>query len=109
MAKTLKSVRFIDLFFFIILVANLGKLHFQIVAAFLDDDRLLILLICNWIDAEMTPGVEAKVCKRYSKTWRGPCFSISNCNKQCKKKEKAVSGSCHADDVGWACFCYVNC
>ncbi|XP_044489012.1 defensin-like protein 1 [Mangifera indica] len=81
MAKTLKSVRFIDLFFFIILVANL----------------------------EMTPGVEAKVCKRYSKTWRGPCFSISNCNKQCKKKEKAVSGSCHADDVGWACFCYVNC
>lgn len=63
----------------------------------------------GWDIAEMMPGAEAKICKRYSKSWRGPCFSISNCDKHCKKKEKAVAGSCHADDVGWACFCYVKC
>ncbi|XP_021287198.1 defensin-like protein 19 [Herrania umbratica] len=80
MAKSLKSVHFFALFFIIILLAN----------------------------REM-PVAEAKLCQKRSKTWTGACIKTKNCDRQCKKWEKAQHGACHWQWPGFACFCYVNC
>ncbi|ESQ38761.1 hypothetical protein EUTSA_v10029442mg [Eutrema salsugineum] len=54
-------------------------------------------------------AVEAEVCQRYSGSWKGFCFSTSNCNNQCIERENAKYGACHADSNGVACFCYFDC
>nr|AKE49473.1 plant defensin 1.2-like protein PDF1.2-1 [Dimocarpus longan] len=78
MAKTLKSVQFFALFFLVILLAG----------------------------SEMT-AVEA-LCSKRSKTWSGPCFITSRCDRQCKRWENAKHGACHRSGWGFACFCYFN-
>ncbi|OMO75638.1 Knottin [Corchorus olitorius] len=52
---------------------------------------------------------EAKICEKRSQTWSGWCGNSSHCDRQCKNWENARHGSCHADGLGWACFCYFNC
>ncbi|KAK1549788.1 hypothetical protein Q3G72_007830 [Acer saccharum] len=68
----------------------------------------LFLMVLLLVSTEM-PRVEAKLCQRRSKTWSGFCGSTGNCNHQCRNRESAMSGACHAQLPGFACFCYFKC
>ncbi|KAF2583652.1 hypothetical protein F2Q70_00036082 [Brassica cretica] len=53
--------------------------------------------------------VEGRVCQRRSQTWTGFCGNTRGCDIQCKRWERASHGACHAQFLGFACFCYFNC
>ncbi|XP_050213885.1 defensin-like protein 19 [Mercurialis annua] len=76
----------------------------------LQNSILLYLFIFLFliVSTEMQ-GTNAEVCERRSKTWTGFCGSSSSCNRQCKSREGALSGACHAQFPGFACFCYFKC
>ncbi|KAJ1409542.1 Knottin, scorpion toxin-like [Sesbania bispinosa] len=63
---------------------------------------LALLLFSTW-------EVQAILCRRRSQTWSGPCLNTRGCNDQCIRVEQAVSGACHPDGFGVACFCVFNC
>ncbi|XVF45316.1 hypothetical protein PTKIN_Ptkin02bG0195800 [Pterospermum kingtungense] len=75
-----KTVQFFALFFIIILLAN-----------------------------QEIPTVEAKLCSRLSKKWKGTCLNSNNCDKLCRTKEKAFHGACHWRWFEFKCFCYNKC
>ncbi|XP_022725471.1 defensin-like protein 19 [Durio zibethinus] len=85
--------------------ATYGKLlseapKYKLITPSILSDRLRAIYI---------PAVEAKLCSKRSRTWKGVCLSSNNCDYQCRKQEKAVHGACHWQWPGFACFCCFNC
>ncbi|XP_059664389.1 defensin-like protein 1 [Cornus florida] len=78
--------------------------------------KLLLVFLIGFllINTEFVAADKAhakkKTCERKSNTWTGVCLVSSNCEKHCKKQDKALKGSCHqVDFFTRACMCKFKC
>ncbi|XP_054813856.1 defensin-like protein 1 [Prosopis cineraria] len=53
-------------------------------------------------------NVEARLCRSRNRDFSGICTDSGHGDSVCRS-HGAVSGSCHADGLGFACFCDNNC
>ncbi|XP_027337095.1 uncharacterized protein LOC113850745 [Abrus precatorius] len=66
----------------------------------------IFVLLCLALLFFTTQEVQADICKRRSRTWKGPCLDNKSCRDQCVnvEHENAIFGGCHQDGFGFACF-----